>query len=185
MNSTASPFTFRLICLFCLLLSGDLLALGQNATGSITGTITDPNGAVVANATISVTNKANGAQRKLTATDEGAFIADNLNPGEYEVKVEAQGFIPQLQVAVVTVGITTTNNFSLTVGAASQTVEVVGGGAAILNTSDSSPSGVISQKQIESLPLNGRSFLSVAALEPGVTVSYQATSGVLNQNDFF
>ncbi len=140
---------------------------------------------MIANAAISVTNKATGAARRLVTSNEGNYLADNLPPGEYEVKVEAMGFAYQIQALTVQVGITTTSNFSLTVGVASQTIEVTGGGAPILNTSDSGLGGIVTQKQIESLPLNGRSFLSVAGLEPGVTVTYQATSGVLNQNDFF
>ena len=157
----------------------------QNATGSVTGTVTDPTGAVVAGATVTATNKATGTTRKLSTGEEGNYSVENLVPGEYEVKVEAKGFTSQIKVLVVQVGISTTGTFSLSVGVASQTVEVIGGGAPLLNTTDTGLGGVVTQKQIESLPLNGRSFLSVAALEPGVTVSYQATSGVLNQNDFF
>lgn len=160
-------------------------AYAQNATGALNGTITDPNDAVIGGATVSATHRATGALRKLTANNEGFFVFESLIPGEYEVKVEARGFTAQLQVLTVQVGTTVSGKFTLTVGGTSQTVEVVGGGAPVLNTTDSSIGGVITQRQIESLPLNGRSFLSVAALEPGVTVTYQATSGVLNQNDFF
>ncbi len=160
-------------------------ALGQNATGSISGVITDPGGAVLPNATVTVTSTATGAVRKLSTGEEGNYTVENLMPGEYEVKIEAKGFNSQLRVFTVQVGVTSNGNFSMAVGATSQTIEVTGSGAPILNTSDSGIGGVVTQKQIESLPLNGRSFLSVAALEPGVTVTYQATSGVLNQNDFF
>jgi len=170
---------------FLLLLACAAVALAQNATGSITGTVIDPTGAVLSDAVVTVTNTATGAVRKLTTGSEGNYSAENLTPGEYEVKVEARGFVTQLKTLIVQVGATTTGAFSMTVGGASQTIEVIGGGAPILNTSDSGLGGIVTQKQIESLPLNGRSFLSVALLEPGVTVNYQATSGVLNQNDFF
>ncbi|HEX4951242.1 MAG TPA: carboxypeptidase regulatory-like domain-containing protein [Blastocatellia bacterium] len=172
------------LTLVSILLSAGF-ALAQNATGSLNGTVKDPADAVILNAKVTVTNKATGALRNLTTGSEGNFIAENLVPGEYDVKVEANGFIPQLQTLIVQVGVTSSVNFSLTVGGANQSVEVVGGGAPILNTTDSGIGGIITQKQIDSLPLNGRSFLSVAALEPGVNVTYQATSGVLNQNDFF
>lgn len=170
-----------LVALSCL----SAAASAQNATGSISGIVTDPNGAVVHRAAIIVTSTATGAARKLTTGEEGGYTADNLPPGEYEVKAEAAGFTSHLRVLVVQVGATATGNFTLSVGGASQTIEVSGSGAPMLNTSDSGLGGIVTQKQIESLPLNGRSFLSVAALEPGVTVTYQATSGVLNQNDFF
>ena len=161
------------------------LAIAQNATGAINGTVTDPNEAVIPNATVTVTNRANGAARKFLSSTEGTFWFENLAPGEYEVKVEAQGFTSQIKIAVVRVGNTSTSNFSLSIGSTSQTVEVSGGGAPVLNTTDTGLGGIVTQRQIESLPLNGRSFLSVALLEPGVRVTYQATSGVLNQNDFF
>jgi hypothetical protein len=173
------------IPLFALLIILRTQAFAQNATGAITGTVTDPNGEVIPGATVTVKNTATGAVRSLATRTEGNYAVENLAPGEYEVKIESKGFTAQLKVLTVMVGNTTTGNFSLSIGSASQTVEVIGGGSPVLNTTDSSIGGIVTQQQIESLPLNGRSFLSVAALEPGVTVTYQATSGVLNQNDFF
>jgi hypothetical protein len=72
----------------------------------------------------------------------------------------------------------------MTVGVASQTVEVTGG-APVINTTDTTVGGVINRDRVENLPLNGRSFLSVAALEPGVNISYAANSGAGNPNNFF
>jgi hypothetical protein len=86
---------------FLLLLASVAIALAQNATGSITGTVTDPNNEAIANATITVTNKATGAVRKVTTRSGGAYSVENLLPGEYEVKVEAQGFVTQLQALPV------------------------------------------------------------------------------------
>src|SRR5215510_12154714 len=169
---------------FLSLLASVAIALGQNATGSITGTVTDPNNEAIANATITVTNKATGAVRKLTTKGEGNYTVENLVPGEYEVRVESQGFVTQLQVLPVQVGASTTGNFSMSIGAASQTIEVTGG-APVINTTDTVVGGVVNREAIGNLPLNGRSFLSVALLEPGVTVSYNATSGAGNVNNFF
>lgn len=179
---TPSPLAI-LLSVLLISLTGTW-AVAQNASGSINGTVTDPDGAVVANATVTAINKATGATRRLTSGNEGSYSIENLTPGEYEVKVEAKGFTSQIKVLTVQVGNSTNGNFSLSIGGTSQTVEVIGG-APILNTSDSGLGGVVTQRQVENLPLNGRSFLSVAMLEPGVTVTYQATSGVLNQNDFF
>jgi hypothetical protein len=169
---------------FLLLLVCAAATLAQNATGSITGTVTDPNNEVIANAAVTVTNKATGAVRKIATKGEGNYTVENLIPGEYEVRVESQGFITQLQVLLVQVGASTTGNFSMSIGAASQTIEVTGG-APIINTTDTVVGGVVNREAIENLPLNGRSFLSVALLEPGVTVSYNATSGAGNVNNFF
>src|SRR5262245_28241793 len=160
------------------------VALAQNATGSIAGTVMDPNNEVIANATITVTNRATGAMRKVTTKGEGNYTVESLLPGEYEVKVEVQGFVTQVQILPVQVGASTTGNFSMTIGAANQTIEV-SGGAPVINTTDTVVGGIVNREAIDNLPLNGRSFLSVALLEPGVTVSYNATSGAGNVNNFF
>jgi carboxypeptidase family protein len=169
---------------FLLLLASVAIALAQNATGSITGAVTDPNNEVVTNATVTVTNKATGAVRKVTTRSGGVYSVENLFPGEYEVKVEAQGFTTQLQALPVVVGNTTTGNFSMTVGGTSQTIEVTGA-APVINTTDTTVGGVVNRDRVENLPLNGRSFLSVAALEPGVNITYAANSGAGNPNNFF
>ncbi|MBO0724219.1 MAG: carboxypeptidase regulatory-like domain-containing protein [Blastocatellia bacterium] len=169
---------------FLLALVCEAVSIAQNATGSITGAVTDPNNEVIANATVTVTNKATGAARKLSTKGEGNYTAENLVPGEYEVKIEAQGFITQIKVLMVQVGSSATGNFSMTVGATNQTIEV-SAGATVINTTDTVIGGVVNRERIESLPLNGRSFLSMALLEPSVNVSYVATSGAGNVNNFF
>src|SRR5262245_22184133 len=169
---------------FLLALACAAAALAQNATGSITGAVTDPNNEVIANATVKVTNKETGAVRNVATRDAGTYSVENLFPGVYEVKVEAQGFVPQLQTLPVEVGNTTTGNFSMIVGVTSQSVDVTGT-TPIINTTDTTVGGVVNRDRVENLPLNGRSFLSVAALEPGVNITYAANSGAGNPNNFF
>src|SRR5262245_16426835 len=127
---------------FLLLLASAGVALAQNATGAITGAVTDPNNEAIANATVTVTNKATGAVRKLTTKGEGNYTAENLVPGEYEVRVESQGFVTQVQVLLVQVGASSTGNFSMTVGGTNQTMEV-SGGAPVINTTDTVIGGVV------------------------------------------
>jgi hypothetical protein len=172
-------------------LSGFLLVLvcagaglAQNATGSITGTVTDPNNEAIASAVVTVTSKATGAVRKVSTKGEGNYTVENLIPGEYEVRVESQGFTTQVQSLLVQVGASTAGNFAMTLGGTNQTIEV-SGGAPVINTTDTVIGGVINRDRVESLPLNGRSFLSIALLEPGVNVNYVATSGAGNVNNFF
>src|SRR5262245_63480169 len=98
--------------------------------------------------------------------------------------VDAQGFLTLLQTLLVVHGNTTTGNVSMTVGGTSQTIEVTGA-APIINTTDTTVGGVVNRDRVENLPLNGRSFLSVAALEPGVNITYAANSGAGNPNNFF
>ena len=162
----------KLLCavvLSALLLSMGTPILAQNATGAINGTVKDPHDAVVPNASLTVTNKATGAARKLTTNSEGNFTFESLVPGQYEAKAEAQGFATQVQELTVIVGNTTTANFAMTVGAVTQIVDVTAE-APVINTTDTVVGGVINRNLVQSLPLNGRSFLSIALLEPGVKV---------------
>jgi outer membrane receptor protein involved in Fe transport len=177
-------YLLRVVVMAVLLASNVTPLFAQNATGAINGTVKDQNSAIIANATVTATNKATGASRNVNAGTDGLFAFENLPPGEYEVKVEAQGFTTQTQVMIVQVGNSTTNNFTLSVGAVNQVVDVTGG-PPVINATESSIGGVVNQRQIQELPLNGRSFLSVAGLEPGVIVNYVATSGPGNNNNFF
>ena len=158
--------------------------LAQNATGSIKGLVKDPNSAVVENASVTATLKTTGSVRKLNTGSDGTFVVENLLPGEYEVKIEAQGFTTLIQTVIVEVGSTTTTDFPLAVGGGTQTIEVTGG-APVINTTDTVVGGIINRDRVENLPLNGRSFLSVAALEPGVGIVYNANSGAGNPNNYF
>src|SRR5579863_4326664 len=96
-----------LIVVFLLAASGAMLS-AQTATGTITGTVTDASSAVVPSASVTVTNKATGIARTLTANAEGLFSAPALTAGDYEVRVEMQGFRTEVRPAQVLAGNTTT-----------------------------------------------------------------------------
>jgi hypothetical protein len=153
-----------------LVMNTALPALAQNPTGSIRGVITDPQGAVVTNATITVKNKSTGDVRKIDVGSDGIYTVSNLLPGEYEVSVSADGFSTTNFPATVSVGTSTTGDVSLKVGGKGEVIDIVAGGAT-LEKDSTAVAGVINQKKIEALPLNGRNFLQLAALEPGVSVS--------------
>ena len=182
MQTNVKPF--RALAITVLLMSIGIQAFAQNATGAIKGVVKDPNNAVVTTAVATATSKATGSVRKLNAGSDGVFVFESLQPGDYEVKVEAQGFSTQVQILTVQVGGTTTADFSVSVGATSQTVDVTAD-APVINTTDTVVGGIIGRDRVENLPLNGRSFLSIALLEPGVNVTYTATSGAGNPNSFF
>ncbi len=146
------------------------IALGQAATGNIRGAVTDPNGEAVPNTTVTIKNVETGLERKLTTNSEGLYTADNLHPGEYEVSAQAQGFQRILRRVTVLTGNNHTADFSLTIGASSETVTITSGTAQI-NTSDYKINGVVTRERIEALPLNGRNFLELAQMEPGVSVT--------------
>ncbi len=158
--------------LLLLLLSVVMLGVpvsAQAPTGTIAGTITDPSGAVIQKATVTVTNKDTGASRVVPTNSEGIFSVLSLPAGSYEVRVEASGFQPILSPVEVAVGTTTTVNLSMQVGRANEIV-TIDGAAANVNLESNTVQGVVARKQIDNLPLNGRSFLNLAQLEPGVSV---------------
>ena len=139
------------------------------ATGSIQGTVTDPNGAVVPGATVTITNKGTGQVNKITTSGSGTYASGALIPGEYEIRVEAKGFKTQVIGATVQVGVITAGNTKLSLGQSTEIVEVTGSAVAV-NTEQATVQGVLTTQQIENLPINGRNFLDLAQLEPGVQI---------------
>src|SRR5499433_3116175 len=144
--------------------------LAQVPTGTITGTVIDPSGAVIQKATVTLTNKDTGVSRVVQSTESGTYTAASLAPGSYDVRVEATGFAPMVRTIDITTGATTTVNLSMQVGTAKETVDVQAE-APTINLESNTVQGVVSRQQIDNLPLNGRSFLNLAQLEPGVTVA--------------
>ena len=148
-----------------------MIALAQAPTGIITGTLTDDSGAVIPNATITITNKATGVAARTATTDaQGYYSAPALPAGDYEVRAEVSGFRTVQRDATVQAGSTTTVNMPMSLGATKEVVTVEAATSQI-NYETHNIEGVISRSTIQDLPLNGRSYLQLAALEPGVQVS--------------
>jgi hypothetical protein len=159
----------------CVILWAAISAPAQEPTGIISGTITDASGAVVPEATITITDKATGVARTAVANAEGLYSAPALMPGEYEVRVERPGFRIVLASAQVVAGGTATLNLALSPGAPNETV-VVETSTSQVEYDTHAVGGVIQRQTIEDLPLNGRSSLQLATLEPGVSVVPGSTS---------
>src|SRR6267143_3321217 len=153
---------------FLLVLATISLAYGQTPSGTITGLVTDPAGAHVPGAHITITNRDSGLTRNLIASTEGDFSAAALPSGVYKVTADATGFSLVERTATVEAGTTTTVNLPLQLGDVRETVTVENV-APLINFEQHQVGGVVTRKQIDSLPLNGRSFLELAKLEPGVT----------------
>jgi hypothetical protein len=146
-----------------------VLAQTTISTGSIVGTVTDPSGAVVSGAKVMITNKATGQVITTTTTSTGNYASGALIPGDYTVRVEASGFKTTQMLVVVQVNTTASGNLKLTLGESAQVVEVQASELAV-NTEQATVQGVITAQQIENLPINGRNFLDLAQLEPGVQI---------------
>ena len=142
-------------------------ALGQTVTGSITGQVTDPSGAVIVGANVTAVNVGTSVKTATQTNASGAYTIRFLPIGTYTVTVEATGFTTQ-QVAPFALEIDQTAkiNASLKIGVSS-TVEVEADIHPILDTTDSSLGTTISTNEIANIPLNGRNFSSLTLYQPG------------------
>jgi hypothetical protein len=141
-------------------------ALAQS-TGAISGTVTDPQGLVIPNASITVTNQATGEERTTSTDSAGLYSVPSLLVGKYRVEAKASG----MQTTVVTgldvsAGATTRQDFQLTVSTTTQTIEI-SAAAPIIDTSTTTVGDVINQQTVQQIPLNGRHFVDLALLIPG------------------
>jgi hypothetical protein len=152
-----------------LILAPGAAAQAGLSTGSIQGTILDPHGASVPGAKVTITSKATGAKMTPEVTSAGAYNSGPLLPGDYVVRVDAQGFRAVEQTMTVQVGNITPGNVTLEVGSETTTVTVEGT-AINVNIDQATIQGVVTSTQIENLPINGRNFLDLAQLEPGVQI---------------
>jgi len=152
-----------------LVFSLPLLAQTTAGTGSIVGTVTDPSGAVLRDARVAITNTATGQVISTATNSSGAYNSGALVPGSYKVQITAKGFSSVSLPVTVQVGNTSTANAKLQIGQESQVVEVQASEVQV-NTEQPTVQGVLNAQQIENLPVNGRNFLDLAQLEPGVQI---------------
>ncbi|WP_263366525.1 TonB-dependent receptor [Edaphobacter bradus] len=140
----------------------------QTNTGRILGAVTDPSGATVPGATVTITDVQRGTARSLTTTLAGEYVAPDLIPGMYKVRVEAKGFKSSERADVqVAVASDSQIDFALETGQTSETV-TVSGQVPLINTTSSSLGGTLTNKEINDLPLNGRNYENLLQLRPGV-----------------
>jgi Carboxypeptidase regulatory-like domain len=140
----------------------------QLGTSGISGVVSDPNGAAVVNANVSVKNKATGQTRETTSGHDGIYKLQNLAPAIYEVRVTASGFAPaHVDNVSVGVGEVPTINVPLKVAGAAEILEITASDALGVDTTTSQVSSSISARTLTNLPLNGRNFLELAYLLPG------------------
>ena len=152
-----------------VLLSVGMLWAQSNSTGAITGTVTDPTGAVVPGAVVQLNQASNNVHLTTTASSSGVFSFQHLGPGAYQVVITAKGFKKQSAVVVVQVGQVASVPAKLQVGNSTTTVEVTGAANPVqVNTSTATVAGVVGREQIKALPSISRNFLDLAQLQPGV-----------------
>lgn len=168
------------ICL--TLLSCVLPASAQLYTGSIAGTVTDPSGAVVSSAKVTAVDADKGFTYTGTSDSSGRYVLRNIPPGTYSVTIEAPNFERQRKTGVViAVDQNAGVDFTLKVGAMTQTVEVQAQGVE-LQTEDATTGQVVDRRFINDLPLVGRGVLDLAYLTPGITEVDNTCKGCMANN---
>jgi len=162
-------------------------ARAQSVTGSIQGTVVDSSGGVLPGVTVTISNTATGAMRTSITDSTGAFRAELLPVGPYEVGTQLQGFAPQNRSNIdLGVGATLTLRFEMRVAGVAETVTVTGA-APVIETTRSQVSSTVDEAAVRNLPVNGRNFINFALLTPGVTldvrggdISFAGQRGTLN-----
>jgi hypothetical protein len=149
-------------------------ASAQIPTGTIAGVVRDPSGAAVSGARLTVVNVATQIARTETTSEQGDYSFPSLAPGEYKVTVQVDRFAQMDRAASAESGATTTADFALRLGDVKESVTVEATSPQIQHDSHS-VSGTITGAEIQNLPLNGRNFLELAKLEPGVQPLSRAT----------
>src|SRR5262245_35135684 len=162
--------SFRLSCLLFCLAPLVPLALAQETvnSASVSGRVTDPSGDVVQGAQVSARQTETNLTRSIITDQEGRFRFPYLRVGRYEIKVQAQGFADATRFLTLTVGAAYELPISLTLGT-TETKLTVTDEAVMLEAARSQIAGTVSQTEVKSLPLNGRNFLDLALLVPGVS----------------
>jgi hypothetical protein len=181
MSGTAEKFARVSACVFAawlvlLSISRPLFPQTTVGTGSIVGTVSDPSGAVVSGAKVTITNVATGQVISVTTNSSGSFNSGALVPGNYKAQVSCKGFSTAEVSLTVLLGNTATVNVNLRIGNEKEVVEVRDS-ALQVNTDQPTVQGVLNEQQIENLPVNGRNFLDLAQLEPGVQIQDGANFG--------
>jgi hypothetical protein len=194
MKTRITPLLFMAKCLrstlfLCSILLCTSHAFGQNSFGTIVGTVTDPTNAVVPNATITVTNVDTNTTRQIQADGSGSYTVPSLSPGTYVVKVQGSGFGAQQGNPIVLQADQTARiDFSLKVGEGTQIVNV-DTTATALQIDSPTVGSTINSKEVEDLPLNGRNFVQLTQLIPGVnpgtpsSIAARRGRGSIGQSD--
>ena len=176
---------FCAICLLLLILCIAPCAIAQSTNATISGVVVDPSGRVIPDADIEILNAATGVHYSSKTNSDGIYSLSILPPGEYLVQISKGGFKTLIKPGIVlNVQSALALNFTLPVGATSESVTVEAG-APLINTTDASVSTVIDSKFVKNMPLNGRSFQDLISMTPGVvTQSPQAASSLGYSGDF-
>src|SRR6202162_3438007 len=167
--------SFRLVVWFVFILAAvsPMSLRAQAVNGTILGIVQDQQGGAIGKAEVTARSLDTGVIRKTTSEDNGEYQITSIPAGSYEISITAPGFKTDVRSGIaVTVGADVSVNFAMTVGAVSEKVEVTAE-APQVDTSGSAMGGFVNSATIRELPLNGRDWLQLALLQPGVSLGSQ------------
>jgi Carboxypeptidase regulatory-like domain len=178
-----TKFVLAAIALVTLALTSSVF--GQTSKGFFVGSVFDPNGAVVAGATVKITNSGTGVTRETISTDDGTFRMDAIDPGTYRVEISQAGFkIITRDNLIITAAQTTSANFQLEVGAQTEMVTVTSGSDILLQSQDGARVNTLSKREITDLPTPGLNPASIVFTLPGVVDPGPLAGGFVQGNEF-
>jgi hypothetical protein len=163
-----TKYRFLFVCLLILGLSAGIYA--QGITGDLSVNVSDPNGAVVPNATLTLKNVQENTTSAGRTDGSGNYVFGQLKPGSYSLDIKAEGFQPQrLNDITIQLAQRAAVGVRMTLGTVTETVDVSASAATLLNAESATEGQVMQQQTIENLPLNGRNFIQLAQLSAGVS----------------
>ena len=174
------------VCVICVSVVLSLTpAFAQStASGTVSGQVTDPTGAVVPGATVTLTDVATHEARTTTSNEAGRYIFVNINPGTYDIGVTSKGFVQaRIPAQKVVIGSVISGNVVLQVGAANEVVEVQAEGAA-LQTMNATVGTTVEFQNLQELPNLGRDVTALMVVQPGVSSNGSVAGAVRDQNTF-
>ena len=165
------------ILLLMFIASGIVSGIAQEGSATLRGTVTDPNGSVVPNATVSIANQETGLNRRTTTTnDSGDYVFSSLRPGLYRITIAADGFKKAIKSGVrLNVGETQNFSFKIEIGGAAETVTITAE-EPLVETSASKIGGTITEEELIELPSVNRNFIGFVGLVPGVVPNISTES---------
>jgi len=160
-------------------------AFGQTSKGTVIGNITDPNGAVIQGANVTITNVSTGVSRETVSASDGSFHLEAVDPGTYNVEVSHSGFKTVIsENVVVTAAQTTTTQFELEIGIQSEVVNVTSADDVVLQTQDGARVNTLSKREITDLPTPALNPTGIVFTLPGVVEPGPLAGGFVQGNEF-
>ena len=183
-HGRASSFATRLFASFFALVLLSVSAYAQSGGSTVRGTVKDPQGNVVAGATVNLTDPERNFSRTQQTNQDGVYLFTAVPPGTYKLQVESTGFkTASASGLVALVDTPTVRDVQLEVGAVSETVEITSGTEAAINTSDASLGNSFERRRIVDLPLNANNVVGLLSLQPGVSRSGYVNGGRADQSN--